>query len=450
VIDIRYRYYSFKGLIMNLTYTRFYKDERGIVIPLVALLLPVFLGIAALVVDLSILYVGKNELQKAADAGALAGARDLYVADGSAVNTASNATATVAATANTTLGNIAVEVNQNDVQRGHWSFGLGSLPRGFYPDNSTTTAVNLSQYNYVELEEMTTFINAVRVVTRRETILMPGFFVRIFENVGMPPLRAEAIGYLGYAGTLDEGEVDYPLAICEDSIRDPNSGAINCTEGNYLSGSNNRSGYWTNFVQPCSGAANAQSVSSTMSPCGSGNPDPIIFGRGITTMEGTQASSGFAGTPSLTDCWKNADSSPQMAPRDGPGNERPFPNDPWPIRLPVIDCNNFDGPTCAPIIGVVTVNVLWITTSNEHAQGYVPIEMSGVPGFSDWSSSEPDYLERWNDFAEHFNLMDPDGNPAPYEPFALYFHKDCQVQYPAGGTGGVNYGVMARIPVLVQ
>ena len=48
----------------------------------------VFLGIAALAIDLSHLYVVRNELQNAADAGALAGARFLYNEDGTLVNDA--------------------------------------------------------------------------------------------------------------------------------------------------------------------------------------------------------------------------------------------------------------------------------------------------------------------------------------------------------------------------
>ena len=41
---------------------------------LIAILMFVFLGFAALALDLSHLFVAKNELQNAADAGALAGA----------------------------------------------------------------------------------------------------------------------------------------------------------------------------------------------------------------------------------------------------------------------------------------------------------------------------------------------------------------------------------------
>ena len=50
------------------------RNERGAVLALVALLLIVFLGMAALAVDLGLLYVARGEAQRAADAAAHAGA----------------------------------------------------------------------------------------------------------------------------------------------------------------------------------------------------------------------------------------------------------------------------------------------------------------------------------------------------------------------------------------
>jgi Flp pilus assembly protein TadG len=66
------------------------KNERGAIAIIVAIALPVFLGFAALAIDLSNLYVARNELQNAADAGALAGARILYDDSGTSVNEGAN------------------------------------------------------------------------------------------------------------------------------------------------------------------------------------------------------------------------------------------------------------------------------------------------------------------------------------------------------------------------
>ena len=93
-------------------------------------------------VDLGHLFVAHNELQNAADAGALAGARFLYTNNGHTINVNANQVAFDAATANISEST-SVEVNEpltnyDDVQRGHWSFGLGNLERGFYRSDNTT------------------------------------------------------------------------------------------------------------------------------------------------------------------------------------------------------------------------------------------------------------------------------------------------------------------------
>ena len=62
------------------------KSERGAVAVIVAILIALFIMFTALAVDIGHLYVAHNELQNAADAGALAGARFLYNGEGTAVN----------------------------------------------------------------------------------------------------------------------------------------------------------------------------------------------------------------------------------------------------------------------------------------------------------------------------------------------------------------------------
>ena len=57
-------------------------NQRGGVVIFVAVAMVVLIGCAALAIDLTHLYVARNELQNAADAGALAGARFLFVNDG--------------------------------------------------------------------------------------------------------------------------------------------------------------------------------------------------------------------------------------------------------------------------------------------------------------------------------------------------------------------------------
>lgn len=54
--------------------TRYRKDRRGSVLVIVALGMPVLIGMAGLAIDIGALFVVRSELQRAADAGALAGA----------------------------------------------------------------------------------------------------------------------------------------------------------------------------------------------------------------------------------------------------------------------------------------------------------------------------------------------------------------------------------------
>ena len=67
-------------------------DEAGVAAPLIGLFIVLFIVFLAIAVDLGRLYIVKNELQNAADAAALAGAKELYQTsqyiDANAVNTA--------------------------------------------------------------------------------------------------------------------------------------------------------------------------------------------------------------------------------------------------------------------------------------------------------------------------------------------------------------------------
>jgi len=75
-------------------------DQRGVTAIVIALVMVLFVGVAALALDIGHLYLVKNELQNAADAGCLAGARFLYINDGENVNVGANEIAYQAAISN--------------------------------------------------------------------------------------------------------------------------------------------------------------------------------------------------------------------------------------------------------------------------------------------------------------------------------------------------------------
>ena len=100
--------------------------------------------------------------------------------------------------------------NTGDVQRGHWRFASKS-----FTPNASLEPVDLWDVSSDELDANLNFINAVQVTTRREATPILAYFARIFgiENFQR---TANAVAYIGFAGTLTPEDVDQPIAICMD------------------------------------------------------------------------------------------------------------------------------------------------------------------------------------------------------------------------------------------
>jgi len=407
------------------------KDPRGATVILVALLILVFIGFAAVAIDIGHLSVIRNELQNAADAGCLAGARFLYLDDGLAVNENSNPIAYQAAIANKSEKAPPdvhwIAGNTGDVERGHWSFAT----RTFTP-TEVTQPVNLWDVSPEELDANPAFINALRVKTRREDTPIASFFARIFgyENFS---LSREAIAYIGFAGTLAPGEADQPLAICRESLL--TNGQYTCSIGRMITNNQivagQESGGWTDFNQdsPCLSGTNGETVRSLI--CNAGNPDSIILGQDIAINGGyIQNAHGM-----LRECWQALTGETQA----------------WTLTLPVIACPGNNVATCASMVGAVTVNIVWITPWEEDpSYSYAPWQMENPRTGTTWSSNNPDGHVRWNSFVQNFNLQKLDGSPVPYQRRGVYFLPDCSTHPPKGRTGGENFGIMAKIPVIAK
>src|SRR3989339_19293 len=154
-------------------------DRKGVVMILVAVAIFVIIGFAALAIDVGHLFIVRNELKNAADAGALAGARILYINNGTAVNPNANQAAFDVAAANQSEKH-AVDVDWSggkagDGERGHWGFAT----RSFTP-NDSLSPVDLWDLKSDALDSDTNFINAVRVKARREATPAASFFARVF------------------------------------------------------------------------------------------------------------------------------------------------------------------------------------------------------------------------------------------------------------------------------
>ena len=65
-------------------------NQNGSFAIMTGILIFIFIGMAALAIDIGHIAVVKNELQNAADAGALAGANVLYIDEGKTINPNAN------------------------------------------------------------------------------------------------------------------------------------------------------------------------------------------------------------------------------------------------------------------------------------------------------------------------------------------------------------------------
>lgn len=123
--------------------------QRGGVAIWFALLLPVLLGFAALAVDLTRLHLVKVELQNAADAAAMGGARSLTDPGGDPFNwTAAEAKALELAQQNVANG---APIQQATIETGYWNLQSRSwsdtAATGYFPAVRATIAISDAQNN---------------------------------------------------------------------------------------------------------------------------------------------------------------------------------------------------------------------------------------------------------------------------------------------------------------
>jgi hypothetical protein len=405
-----------------------------VVLALVAVTMVALLGVGALAADIGNLYVARNQLQNAADAGALAGARVLYVNDGTAVNPGANAIASAAAAANQSQGAAAEVVS---VERGHWSFAT----RTFTP-NDSLLPTDLWNATTEELDVDPNFINAVRVRTARNATPVQSFFGRVL-GFNSYAVQTQAVAYIGYAGRLGPGEADQPIAICRDRLLIGEE--YTCTVGWFIPSSVNEpseTGGWSSFEQgdACLGGTNTNDLRPLV--CGAGNPNEIVLGDPLATLGG-QAEAAFR---DLYDCWVAATNKTAA----------------WNMTLPVIECPDQNVGPCNVVVGAVNINVVWINDATNNQENTLdrdaPRSMT-LPDGTTWSSSDANGVTRWNSFVQALNLRKPNGEAAVWNADpqqtgwrqkTIYFLPDCTPHELSGRSDGENFGVLARIPVLVD
>jgi hypothetical protein len=164
------------------------------------------------------------------------------------------------------------------------------------------------------------------------------------------------------------------------------------------------------------------------------------------------------------DCWES----------DADSNGDGIPDTVVNMTLPVIDCPGNNVGNCAELVGAVNVNLVWmIRTAFANKFDWVPLEMT-VPAGPDggtattWSCgelattakedlSDEQFLNCFVDFVDEFDLVNYSNTPISslMDPLSqlnntMFFLPDCDAHIPVGGTGGRNFSVLAKIPVLVQ
>jgi hypothetical protein len=414
------------------------------------------LGFGFLAVDLNNVYLSLGELQTASDAGSLEGARLLYNPDGT-INVGQNGTsavdgATTAATANLSQGS-AVEVVS--VNRGHWEFrtsyqdAQGIERGGVFIANPSTTPADLVDANgdfrtFQDLNQDPNEINAVQVVTARQLTPVQAIFGRIL-GLNNYQTQARSVAYLGFAGRILPGELDAPIAMCEHRLRDE-FGEWSCSVGRFITSSDldEQTAGWTDFDQPeqCTGGASSSDVRDIIDCDGGVNPE-LLLGKAIQTIGG-EVQSAFS---DLYDCWRNRNDT------DGDG----WPDQPWSLLLPVIQCNDSNPGPCNQLIGAIAMDVLWMVDQVNVTR----IDDEAPRTMGDWDGSLiSDGKARWDSFVDYYDIksapggslalwQDPPGDNG-YRQKTIYLSPSCEPQTPTGGTGGANFGIRAAVPVLVR
>jgi Flp pilus assembly protein TadG len=595
-------------------------NQQGVSAVIIAICIVMLVGFVALAIDVGHLYVARNELQNAADAGALAGAHNLFNENMTSVNEDANQFAYDAAVANL-ADQSPVEVedplsNNGDVQRGHWSF----TTRTFTP-NDSLEVVPLLGRSEDDLDVDLNFINAVKVITRRNTTKITSFFAGIFGWKGFSG-STDAVAYIGFAGDIMTAEIDQPIAICAQSVVsefsepfDPSappgidpcwetggwdSCSLSCNTGTMLDSGSDKNAQdpthntaaWINYTKENDpgGCQTASASDMNQLVCAEELPEGLSkeleIGQGVGATGGVQQST----LTKLKNCWldgrnyetdENGDKIQPGDPIDTDGDG--IPDIAWNMLLPVVDCPGNNVSNCPKVVGVVCINMLWMTSGGtpdpsletpfkmsaelveepgedpvqktwditnvtENLEdndfplegesfasleedpntpfpskyfepepflcGGEPIEIKGYtqipaplsrtasppplaalpdqsgsnnlfaaetvqyeitksflniedPGFAPYDKdnicneqalyeafkhrqADAAGMGRWYSFVKYFKIVHYEGSPAALAKKSLYYLPSCTCVEQKGGSGGLNFGVLAKIPVLVE
>jgi len=284
----------------------FRNNESGAVLIIVALLLTVFLGLAALSIDVGYMMVVRNELQNAADAAALSGAGYFWHNNTSGTPnwSAAQAGASTTAPSNKAGGNTIVDY---EIQPGYWN--LANTALGLQPTSITPGAND---------------VTAVKVTVRRAAGKNGGPLNTFFGAIvgkSTVDVSATATAISASPGTAKTGAF-LPVAITKAVADQKNS--YKCGSGSFRIGSSyhyptSEAGQWTSFD------VDSNNVPTIRDLIANGNPTTLNIGDSIWIQPGTK-----------TTLYSSV----------------PVPAD---VVLPVV--NNLDTHSFVPIVGFVCFHI---------------------------------------------------------------------------------------------
>jgi Flp pilus assembly protein TadG len=233
------------------------KNEKGISVILVAILLVALCGFVALAVDVGYMYVAKTQAQNAADACALAGIQKIYSSNSSSFTAPKWTSAQAAATEFVKYNKVAgTSLTGTDIQSpeiGYWTLGQTSsdlkpyttTPQGKCSTSGTTctTNANCPSGQTCLIQD----IPAVKVTIKKTG--NPTFFARIWGHKTFD-IGASAVAARGYSLS---GAGIFPFAISScltnDIFQNNKFGSeyLIYLQDMYPSASGCFSGQWTTF-----------------------------------------------------------------------------------------------------------------------------------------------------------------------------------------------------------
>ncbi|MFZ2088354.1 MAG: pilus assembly protein TadG-related protein [Desulfobaccales bacterium] len=253
---------------MNKYPQSFYRDESGAVMVFSAILLVVLLGFGALAIDIGHLMVVKNELQNAADAGAMAGSRGLvpYINLAAPVPYWSNGEARARQAVRANKADQAL-LTDCQIEVGFWNFGTKQMQSiNIMPTNLDAPAVRVT----------------VRKTEGQNGGPVPLFLARVWGN-NFADVSSTATSVISGPGAVGRGGL-FPIAIAEQLVIDhwDDTPYYTFKIGSDYHYPDEESGQWTSFL------VDENNVPYIRDLMDHGNPDKVAIGDEIWIQPGTK------------------------------------------------------------------------------------------------------------------------------------------------------------------